>query len=431
LVIAYCAVTLCSWSQCTPASFAGGDVFNQWLQCRVDALVQKNLKQSATEKQTEQPSASSASTSLLDRTSASDLVGVAVQLAGAGQHGDNQSGSTTVTASAYALITSVTGSNPLNPTIYDANRNWRRLSITLGSEAASAQNNQTKSKIFGAKVLFLDWRDVSSPRSKKLLRQASTTLANTNVIYAALSLQVRQYLYRTLGPRINPTSYPLSGDVVAHSTFANNELSDTRLAATVGLLNSQELSQIDDFISGGVLSSFVDEAQNVRRIVSSIRRAPQFSMSYAATIADQDVGNTKINHHRFEGIFDYGPNEWTNVTVNASFEYLDSKQIGKDLRGARIAAAGEFELNHVQAFAKGISPYTVAISSEAKFLSSSGNTYQAQAKLTVPLSKGISLPMSVTVANRTELIKESDVRGQFGFTVDVAKLAGMFTSTGK
>jgi hypothetical protein len=48
---------------------------------------------------------------------------------------------------------------------------------------------------------------------------------------------------------------------------------------------------------------------------------------------------------------------------------------------------------------------------------------KAQAKLTIPLwTTGIQFPISVTVANRTELIKEKEVRGQFGFTFDFSKL---------
>ena len=45
-----------------------------------------------------------------------------------------------------------------------------------------------------------------------------------------------------------------------------------------------------------------------------------------------------------------------------------------------------------------------------------------QAKLKIPIAEGIDLPISVTWANRTELIDEHEVRGQFGFTFDLAGL---------
>jgi hypothetical protein len=46
----------------------------------------------------------------------------------------------------------------------------------------------------------------------------------------------------------------------------------------------------------------------------------------------------------------------------------------------------------------------------------------AQFKLELPLLAGISLPFSVTYANATELIKESHVRTNFGFTIDTDKI---------
>jgi len=59
-------------------------------------------------------------------------------------------------------------------------------------------------------------------------------------------------------------------------------------------------------------------------------------------------------------------------------------------------------------------------------MSSAKPTYTGQVKLTLPLFDGVSLPLSFSVANRTELIKESEVRGRFGFTIDFAKLAKAF-----
>ena len=46
-----------------------------------------------------------------------------------------------------------------------------------------------------------------------------------------------------------------------------------------------------------------------------------------------------------------------------------------------------------------------------------------QAKLVIPIGKtGIELPLAISWANRTELIKATDVRGQFGLTFDLAQL---------
>jgi len=46
-----------------------------------------------------------------------------------------------------------------------------------------------------------------------------------------------------------------------------------------------------------------------------------------------------------------------------------------------------------------------------------------QAKYTIPLSdNGVSIPISLTMSNRTELIKEREVRGNIGLTFDLDKL---------
>ena len=47
---------------------------------------------------------------------------------------------------------------------------------------------------------------------------------------------------------------------------------------------------------------------------------------------------------------------------------------------------------------------------------------KGQAKIKIPIADGIDLPISLTFANRTELIDEKEVRGQFGFTFDLSRL---------
>lgn len=49
-----------------------------------------------------------------------------------------------------------------------------------------------------------------------------------------------------------------------------------------------------------------------------------------------------------------------------------------------------------------------------------GDIALGQLKLTVPMKgSGVKIPISLTIANRTELIKESDVRGNIGITFDL------------
>ena len=58
----------------------------------------------------------------------------------------------------------------------------------------------------------------------------------------------------------------------------------------------------------------------------------------------------------------------------------------------------------------------------AKLLGTKGNIGIIQGKLTLPMTTMIKVPLSVTWSNRTELIKESDTRGQVGVTFDLDSL---------
>ena len=58
---------------------------------------------------------------------------------------------------------------------------------------------------------------------------------------------------------------------------------------------------------------------------------------------------------------------------------------------------------------------------------SKGDIALGQLKLTIPIASwGIKLPLAVTFANRTELIKESVVRANFGVTFDLDPLFARF-----
>jgi hypothetical protein len=95
------------------------------------------------------------------------------------------------------------------------------------------------------------------------------------------------------------------------------------------------------------------------------------------------------------------------------------------MRGGRFARESQFQLTP-ETKLTGRSPWILSLGAEGEWMSQMTPTYQAQAKLTIPLIFGLNLPFSVSWANRTELIKESEVRGRFGFTFDIAKLANAF-----
>lgn len=65
----------------------------------------------------------------------------------------------------------------------------------------------------------------------------------------------------------------------------------------------------------------------------------------------------------------------------------------------------------------------IALAGEAsKLLGTKGHIGIVQLKVSVPISDTVVIPLSTTWSNRTELIKENDVRVQVGFTLDLDSL---------
>jgi len=65
------------------------------------------------------------------------------------------------------------------------------------------------------------------------------------------------------------------------------------------------------------------------------------------------------------------------------------------------------------------------LSGEAAWSNSYDAIYKVQGRVEIPIAKGLTLPISVTHANSTTLIKEAETKGQFGLTIDFSKLAGL------
>jgi hypothetical protein len=56
-----------------------------------------------------------------------------------------------------------------------------------------------------------------------------------------------------------------------------------------------------------------------------------------------------------------------------------------------------------------------------------GDIAQFQMGLKIPIAKtGFKIPVSITFANRTELIKERTVKGNFGFSLDLDTIFSKF-----
>src|SRR5712691_9958472 len=132
--------------------------YPDWLNCKLAEVVQARLNQNSGGKQTDTPSVGSNSNTLVDQSSAGDLVGMALNLGGlTSRSKETNPTSSSVTASAYALFAAANRANPLDPAFYSSNRGWRRLSFTLGQEFPDQKGATPtqRADVYGTKYIFL------------------------------------------------------------------------------------------------------------------------------------------------------------------------------------------------------------------------------------------------------------------------------------
>jgi hypothetical protein len=100
----------------------------------------------------------------------------------------------------------------------------------------------------------------------------------------------------------------------------------------------------------------------------------------------------------------------TSVQLDVPLPYIE--HVGNTL----FSVSGQFIQLREEPLGQKIVVNTVEVSAK-------GNIWLGQAKLRIPTkNSGVSFPISVTWANRTELIKEKEVRANFGITFDLDKL---------
>lgn len=122
---------------------------------------------------------------------------------------------------------------------------------------------------------------------------------------------------------------------------------------------------------------------------------------------------------------------YLDISVNAGFDYVKKDQVN-DAVGGIIATAIEIPIQFGsilpgRRYEPTISNTTprFELSGRAKWMADAKDELIGQAKLDFPVADGVSIPLSVSVANRRELINETEVRGMLGFTVDSSRLMSL------
>ena len=396
------------------ACLSSSPTLEVWVNCRLEQIAAARINQRDGTTQTESPAASSGSTSLVDQSSAPDLGALSLALASLGGAGGGASGSPfSFTATPYALLAARSG-KALDPQFYNHYRDWRRLSFTIGREQDDEQHDGP-ANIFAGKYLIVNHRDASAPSNQRHIQAVADAIKPAAVNFSQTIHEITDYLFAALGPIFGlDTATP-----EARASFLENQLSDRSIATTLALLKGDQVDHID-----GICAAHIDPevsfSDTTTAVIEEIRRAPQLALSFLSKIRTHGM----VDDYRAELIWDYGLYRRLDWTANVSYDYRNFAQVGGDIRGARFAQQFQYQLTREVNLRQ--EPWKIAFSTEGKWQTKVSPTYELHGKLTVPIVSGVSLPVSVSWATRTDLIKEAFIKGSFGLSFDISKLALAF-----
>jgi hypothetical protein len=203
--------------------------------------------------------------------------------------------------------------------------------------------------------------------------------------------------------------------------FAASSLGSKTFKATLGKVDEELSKQIDAAILARIGAELAMRDAIAAKI-TEVKTQPQISAAWSSNLRDASAPN----QHRFEGIVDYGMAPRLNLTANAGVDFVEWKGLPQPPDAAttvgRAAASLSLALGRAGGGILLQEPVTVAFALDLQW-KNSDTDYRAQLKLDFPVAGGITIPVSLTWADRAEAIEEKEIRGLFGFTIDTSKLA--------
>lgn len=392
-----------------------------WVQGAMSARAAKLLEERfpdigsrSASNQAESTASSVNSTTLVDSTSSSDFIGVALNLAGlsGGTNGasGSDSNSATATVSGYALLSTLESpQDPLDARTYcsRSGRLTRLFSTTIGYDDADKGSPDDRVIIWGAKVTLplskrrelcnpAEWGDVTN--------DLVATFAPFKDVKDAVFARLLE-LARARG--IDTGKLTGEGD-----DDGPNEANWSQFLAAFGEDDALQVLDLTLQDQPRALDAEVRLQRAISTAVEEYQHRPRFAVEYLTRKRDGsgDVQTVK-------GVFEYG---FESLKLSANVGWESTSAVGKDESGGTAAVSLEWAggVDDLE----GRRPWRFALSGDGKWARKADDQYRAQARFTLPIASGIELPISVTWANRSELIKEDEVRGQIGFTFDTAQL---------
>jgi hypothetical protein len=386
-------------AQDVPACPAGDHLdVSAWVESRIQAILAAQVQQKNNTNQTEMPSVAGDSPSLVDESSASDLVGVALNLIGVSS-GSTENTSTAATVSAYALKSAFGGHDPLEPEYYNANAAARRLSFTLGAEFPQDGDNQQTERgvIVGGKYLLINERDITRDEDFGQRVESMLEEVGQGVVAAVEDPIVESALEQALCE------------------------TDDGHFVDAAAIDDATLRAIDEVIARKA-SAALSYQQRAADLVNEVNERPQVAVEF---LTNQRQGSATSTYKGaltadLGWSYDLGFADSIALTFNGAYAY-DEKSGAEDDSQGGIAAA---KLRFFQAATEldRRVPWTLSLATDGAWKTNATPQYRVQAALSIALWDGVELPLSVSWANQTQFLDEEQVIGNIGFTVDTAKI---------
>ena len=413
------------------SSGAQAEDLNEFLNRRFDEAIKTRLGPKNNTNQSETPSINANSTSLVEKSSVSDLFSLAFNPSGTtASSSDDKPTSGSVTVSAYAFKAFASGRDPLDPAFYGPNRKWRKLSFTYGYDYTKGKEGDPREKgnIYGIKFLPYDKRDVSDPVNQTDIQKISALFNLSGPNAARTEKRIVQELMDAMAAKgkLPERVSSLKDDKDRFDEFKVFLSEQSNVESTLANALGGEaalLKLVDDIIAKNIDPEvkFTEAEQNA---FDAIRRRPQIALVFLT----KQRKETRPDEYMGGLTMDLGVVKRWNLTFNGMFNYTDNKTEG-DSRGGTFSTEIQIPLNVVDQLKDSV-PWTFSFGASGTWATKKGPMYQGQAKLTIPFPQlpGVELPISVSFANRSDLLigKESKIKGKIGFTFDVAKLLAAF-----
>lgn len=182
-------------------------------------------------------------------------------------------------------------------------------------------------------------------------------------------------------------------------------------------------------------ADYSQAANTFDEALKELENLPTLSLVYA-----QERGSGTPDYSVAQLIYEKKPKGFMQIdaNINASFYHRpDRTKNEQTFRDLTVALSLQQGL--------GKSPFTTSSADKSEISLSFAGRYErmqenrhvpgkkadigvANVKLEIPVAAGVSFPVSITFANASELIKESDVRGNFGISFDLDKLSALVKS---